>query len=527
MALVYRVFSPNVLYVRLMSLAFGVSTCGLVYVIGRELGGGVVGLASCFVAALYQQLVFYSIVPLKTSLSVFCLAACAALLLRLLREDGAGNRGARTAILESSALGVLAGLMIHVRGNYVALVPVLAVFAFLGPKSARLSWKRRAFALASFVLGLVLAVSPVAIRNYRAAGQVALTTAQTGRNLYFGNNPDNGTPYYQPVRFASSVPAEQAVQFVIEASRRAGKRLSQEEASAFWTREVVRRAEAQPAVFVERLSVKALALLNGFESSDHYHVGFLSRFVRIFELPFLELWLVLPFGLLGMIALGRRSRGHAALVFIFLTYGATLVASVVNARYRLPLVVILIPFAVSGTLHAVRAIAERRVGEAVALSACAVLFAAIELLPLPGVGDLSGYASTHASLLDARGDTAEALRMWEDASRMGGVYSKVANLYLSGKAAERGDMGAAFRWVEAIPDASFSASPKYALLGDLYQAQGDARAAIEAYEKSLSINSGQRRVRKELIRLYARTAPEKVAPARRELARIESFFGLE
>jgi len=527
MALLYEIFSPNVLYVRLMNIAFGVATCGLVYALGRDLFGKAVGLASCLVAALYQQLVFYSIVPLKTSLSVFCLAACAALLVRTLREDGAQNRGARAAILESSAIGAMAGLMIHVRGNFAALVPVLAVFAFLGPKSAPRPLGARLSVLAAFGLGFAIAVSPVVVRNAVVAGDVALTTAQKGRNLYFGNNPGNGTPYYQPVRFASSVPEEQAVQFVIEAGRRAGKRLSQGEASAFWTREVLRYAAQRPQEFLEGLGRKVLALLNRFESSDHYHVGFMSRFAHIFELPFIPLWLVLPFGLTGMLVFARRSRCHLALVVLAAAYGATLVAFVVNARYRLPLAAVLIPFAVAGAFHLGRAVAERRPGRAIAFSACAAILAAIEFLPLSGTGDLSGYASSHAALLNARGDTAGALRMWEEASRMGGVYSPVANLFLAGKAAEQGDMGAAFRWAEAIPDESFAASPKYALQGDLHVARGDARAAVAAYEKSLEINSGQRRIRKELIRLYARTAPEKVVPARRELARIESFFGTE
>jgi 4-amino-4-deoxy-L-arabinose transferase-like glycosyltransferase len=526
-ALVYKALSPDVLYVRLMNVAFGVATCALVYAIGRALGGAVVGLASCLVAALYQQLVFYSVVPLKESLSVFCMAGCCALLLGLQGADAASRKGARIALLVALALGAASGLMIHVRGSAAALAPVFAIFAFLGPTGAPRALRPRAGRAAAFALGLLVAASPVALRNYAAAGQLALTTAQTGRNLYFGNNPDNPTPYYRPARFASSVPEEQAVQFVVEASRRAGKRLTQEEASAFWSREVARFAAAHPAAFFEGLGLKALALVNRFESSDHYHVGFLSRFARVFRLPFLELWLVLPLGVAGMIALARRSRGHAALVAVAAVYGATLVLFVVNARYRLPLVVILIPFAAAGALHLARSISAKRLGAAAGFSACAALFAAVEFLPLPGVGDLSGYASTHALLLDARGERAEAIRTWEDSSRMGGAYSPVADLFLAGKAADRGDMREALRRAEAIPDTSFAAAAKHALLGDLYARTGDAPRAIAAYERSLEINSGQRRIRGELIRLYARTAPGKVEAARRELARIESFFGTE
>jgi hypothetical protein len=268
------------------------------------------------------------------------------------------------------------------------------------------------------------------------------------------------------------VPGEQAVQFVIEASRREGRRLGQEEASAFWTREVGRWAAAHPIAFLGKLGLKALALVNRFESSDHYHVGFLARSAPFFRLPFVELWLVLPLGLAGMIALARRSRGAAALAALAAAHGAALVAFYVNARYRLPLVAILIPFAAAGAVHFGRSIIGRRPGAAVAFAACAAAFAAIELLPLPGVGDLSGYASTHAALLDGRGDRAGAIRAWEEASRMGGAYSPIADLYLAGKAADRGDAEEALRRAGSIPDGSFAAAAKHALLGDLHLRAG-------------------------------------------------------
>jgi 4-amino-4-deoxy-L-arabinose transferase-like glycosyltransferase len=524
MALVYTLFGADVLYVRILNLVLGVASCALVYAVGRELAGRAVGLVACLAAALYQQLVFYSIVPLKESLSVFCTAACAALLLRLLREDRAVPGRPWAAALGAGLLGAIAGLSVNVRGVNAALVPVIAIFAVLGPRGPGRTRVQRALFAAAFAAGLALAVAPVAVRNYRASGQLALSTAQTGRNLYFGDDPDNPTPYYRPARFASSVPGEQAVQFAIEASRRAGRSLDQEESSAFWTREIAARAAAHPAAFLEKLGLKALALLNRFESSDHYHVGFLARFAPFFRLPFLELWLILPLGLAGMIALARRSRGHAALAALAATYAATLVLFAVNARYRLPLVVALIPFAAAGAFHLARAVAERRVGAAVAFAGTAALFGAIEFLPLPGAGDLSGYASTHALLLDGRGEREAAVRMWDEASRMRGAFSPIADLFLAGKAADRGDLREAFRRARSIPDASFAAAAKHALLGDLHQRAGDGRRAAAEYERSLAVNSGQRRIRGELIRLYARSAPEKVAREKRELARVESFF---
>ena len=187
-------------------------------------------------------------------------------------------------------------------------------------------------------------MSPFIVRNYLVAGESAPTPSQSGFNLYMCNN----LQYSYPLPFTSTSPAVMGIHFTIEASRRVGKKLSPREASRYWTNEVIKTAIEQPADFMWKKCKSTLVFFNWFEKGDHYHIGFVSDFVKFFKFPFLSLWLILPLGMAGMITDSFRSRNALILSLIFLIYASTLILFFTNVRVRLPLLAILIPFAVSG-----------------------------------------------------------------------------------------------------------------------------------------------------------------------------------
>jgi 4-amino-4-deoxy-L-arabinose transferase-like glycosyltransferase len=80
-AIIYKMFEPNASYIRILNLALGVLTCCFMFLVGKEMSDQRAGLLSALIAALYQPFIFYSIVPLKTSLAVLLFAACSHLFL--------------------------------------------------------------------------------------------------------------------------------------------------------------------------------------------------------------------------------------------------------------------------------------------------------------------------------------------------------------------------------------------------------------------------------------------------------------
>jgi 4-amino-4-deoxy-L-arabinose transferase-like glycosyltransferase len=514
-AVVYKVFSPNPLYIRILNLCLGIATCYVVYRIGWQLGNRRVGLVAGFVAALYKPFIFYSVVPMKTALSVFLFATTILCFLAVLRDPSR-----RKAL----SVGLVAGLLVNVRENAMVLIPVmLGMMLWAAYREHSLSATVGTLLL-SFLIGLTIAAGPFALRNYLVSGELVLTTHQAGFNLYLGNNLDNPDPYYRPVPFASSSPSTQGIQFTIEASRRVGHTLSSAEASSYWIHEVVQSALTHPAAFLWKLGEKALALLNRFEAGDHYNIDFMSRFATFFQLPLPELALILPLGLAGMATAGFASRQAFGTTVASIAYALTLILFFTNDRYRLPLLTLLIPFAVIGLANLRASIRQVGVKSLVIYAGVVGLFVIVEYLPVRATDDVTAYYNSHAHLLDKKGFEQEAMAYWEQSSSMNKPFSAFAHLELANKYFVKEDFARVSAYLDKIPEGSFVAAKKYELVGDLLARQGQVADAVAAYERSLAINAGSRRPRSQLIRIFEGIDPDRAQRERQALSEIESFY---
>jgi 4-amino-4-deoxy-L-arabinose transferase-like glycosyltransferase len=511
-ALIYKLFGPHASHLRILNLALGVLTCYLIFLVGKEMSERKVGLLSALMAALYQPFIFYSIVPLKTSLAVFLFAAGSYLFLVTLRKPSQ---------FYCFLLGIGSGLLINTRPNYLAVVP----FLFLA-----ILWKTRSsirglfrFPLL-FIAGISLAVSPFIISNFLSTGRATFLVSEFGYNLYIGNNPSNPSPYYRPVPFAEPSPFVQGIQFQVEASRRAGKKLSAEEASSFWVGEVVSEALSEPKAFLRSLRQKTVAIFNQFEAGDHYHIGFLSDHVRFFKWPLLTFGLIMPLGMAGMVTGVRRSGRLKALIMVFVLYCLSLVLTYTSTRVRLPLLTILIPFSALGISRIIWWCKQRDYKCILAYTITICFFAPIQFLPLAGTGDLSAYYNTHAIILESRGSSDEAVRYWKKSSEMNQAYSAFADLSLARKCFNQRNSERALHYLERIPDESFAAAQKYALMGRLFDRERDYEKAIAAYEKSLQINSGDLNAQKRFVELLDRVDPPRGHLERETLSYLSSFY---
>ncbi len=532
MALVYRLASPEIFYIRVMNAAFGVLTCGLIFLIGRRLWSPRVGLIGCLIACLYKPFIFYSVVPLKTALEFFLFSLTVYLFVATVARPGerapspARREGFGRQALGSGLVGAAAGLFINTRPQAMVILPVLTLFIPWHFYRTGYSARRVISVFGIFGAGLLLVLLPFTVRNLLVAGKFAITTSQAGFNLYLGNNLRNPDPYYRPVPFASASPFEQGIQFTIEASRRAGKRMSADDAQKYWIGEVVRQAQSQPLAFARKMGQKTLALFNRFEACDHYDIGFVSNFVKFFKLPFFSFWFVFPLGMAGLLMEKRGDGPSGTLKTVALLYALTLIVFFTNGRYRLLLFVILIPFAAAAAERIMDGLRKRNpAGLAVPL-ALVLLFGVLEFYPVRGAGDLTAYYNTHAIILESRGFLREAVLYRKDSSAMNGAFSVFSDLVLAHASLRRGNREEGMAYLNRISGDSFAAAGKYELLGDLMIHEGRKESAIEAYEKSLSVNYGQRTVRRKLILLYRQVNPSLAAREEETLRYVSSFYDL-
>jgi len=177
-----------------------------------------------------------------------------------------------------------------------------------------------------------------------------------------------------------------------------------------------------------------------------------------------------------------------------------------------------------GTSHLLSFIKNRQFKKAGLYSAIAIAFFIIEFLPVRGTGDMSAYYNTHAIILNSKGLENEAIQYWERSSQMNKSFSAFANISLAGKYFRKGDIQKAVYYLDKIPDNSFAAAAKYEMIGDMMMHQKQIKKAISAYERSLDINSGRRRTRLKLVRIYRRIDKKRALQEYKELKYISSFY---
>lgn len=378
----YAIVGESLHAARIAHCCLWAATIVLVGLIARRLFGRTAGFVAAGLVAVHGPGLIFPSLILKENLFLAVLAALALLVVR--SRSLAGNR-ARIAWL---AIGILGGLGALLRGNVLVLLPVLAAWPILRRWFQR---ERVAPALAhaaAFVLGVACVLGPVAWRNAHVGGAFVLTTSGAGTNVYGGNNAEN--PYGRATEFSfvRGIPEFEAGDWKHEAERRAGRELQPNEVSSFWMGEALRSMRKDPLLHARILWSKLRLSLGRYEVPDNHMLDWDARYVAITRLPWPDFGVTGALGLAGVLAwtvlaLARRrapagcAGGATEVAILFALYLGTIVLTVTSDRARLPLLVLLAPFAAFTCVQGVAWIRERRrfelavLGAALAVALCA------------------------------------------------------------------------------------------------------------------------------------------------------------
>ncbi|MGC3968000.1 MAG: tetratricopeptide repeat protein [Pirellulales bacterium] len=246
-------------------------------------------------------------------------------------------------------LGVVLGILSLSRENSLAWAGVVVVALWTAQSAATMSGRARNVGL--FLLGLVVALAPAAIRNRVVGGEWHLTTSQFGTNFYIGNNSDADGMYRSLIagRGQAKYEREDAVAL---AEREVGRKLTPREVSQYWFARSKIWMREHPADFLRLLGRKTRLTFNNVEigdTEDQYAFAEASSELR-------RLTQLLPFGLIaalaavGIFATRGRTRELWVLYALATVYAASVIAFYVFSRYRFPLVVLMLPSAAAGVI---------------------------------------------------------------------------------------------------------------------------------------------------------------------------------
>jgi len=459
---IYRVAGPDIFTVRIVQAVVGSLSCGMLFVVGSLAFRRSVGIAAGFAGALYGTLVYFDAQLLIPVLIVFLDLVLIALLIR------AHDRERRGWWL---AAGVALGLSAIARPNILLLAPFLVLWRFA---VARPAWRKALGQSVLLALGALLPVLPVTLRNWFAGDEFSLIATQGGVNWYIGNNEHSdgmsAVLRGDPADWWGCYDAQ-----VERAEAAAGRELTGTEVSRYYADRTREFFAEKPGQAFGLLGKKLLYFWSHWEINNTEDIGQVTaEFTPIARFLPVNFWIVGPLGLLGLaLVIGRHPGRLFPLWGFVLIYMVSVVAFFVTARYRVPVVnvlVILSAFSVHWLIATARARRWAPLGfAAVGLAAALAL---VSRKP-PGIDDqhFQGYRTTGLQYV-IDGEFERGAEMLERAVEAGQAqnYPLKAKLYF--------------------------------YLGFAKERQGDLDGALRAYETGAAINARFPGLRDALARVY-------------------------
>jgi tetratricopeptide (TPR) repeat protein len=329
----YAVFGRDLFVVRLCQAIVGALSCATLGLAAERLFSRRAGLVAGVGLAIYAPAIFFDALIQKTVLDVFFV--CLALLILSRLVDSPNRVGVWVL------LGVVLGALCLTREN--ALVFVVVILAWITIT------RRRAIEAAALVLGCALVLMPVAARNYAVGGGLYVTTSQLGPNFYIGNNPRSDGTYMslRPGRGAPEYERQDATEL---AEHALGRRVTPSEVSSYWSGRAVDFIAAQPVAWAALVGRKLVLLWNADEMLDTESQESHAEWSTMLSVGgwFGHFGLIVPLAFLGVVATWRERRRLWLFYAMTIAYALSVIAFYVFARYRFPLVPLLMLFAAAG-----------------------------------------------------------------------------------------------------------------------------------------------------------------------------------
>jgi len=506
LALIYTAFGHSYWAVYLGQLALAMIFLLLVYDTTRRLFDRRAAVAAAAIAALYKPLIFYESQIEKTSLAVFLTALFLWLLVRSLHTRPASVGHRALPFLWPLATGLALGLAALTRANSLLFAPLLPLALALNPQAR--NRRLRIGAAASSLLGVLVVIAPVSIRNSILAREFVLTTTQAGQNLYIGNSQYNTTGQYQAPPWVRPNPDFEQPDFAEYANKTAGRTLSYSGVSRFYTRSAWSWATSHLRDFARLIWRKSVLYFNNFEVPDNQDLYFFSRYSWVLRLPLLSFGLVFALGLAAMILLARGLAPLSLVVFYF-GYAASVIVFFVFSRYRLPALPALFPFAgamlpcLADSVGLRQSPRARRPAFPARLAgglAIVVVVFALTLYPVHhGAGKTEAAQSlvNLGSLYYHEGDTVRAVATFEEALRTRPGHAE-ASRNLGILLLARGNVDRAFQLLSDASRAEPSNPTTHLFLGRIHIRRGQTESAFTEFGKAVGLAPGRVEFRFEL-----------------------------
>ena len=410
LAIIYSVFGHSLIIVMLIQIILGSASCVLIAKAGESFFSKPAGMLSGFFLAIYPPAIFFDCMIQKESLALFFMAFILFIL---------GKTTDRVNIRRMFLLGAALGLLCLLRENALILMPIIPVWLFI--QFGRNQKKRDLIIwIASFILGMVIILLPVGVRNRVVGNEFVLTTTNFGFNFYIGNNREAAGTYVPVVQGHGDWKFERQ-DAADAAEKAAGHKLNPSEVSRYWLQKAISEIKSDPVSWIRLIFKKWLLVWNFVEIGDaesiyaHEDWSFILRSLGYL----LHFGVICPLAILGLYLTKEEFKKTWHLFLILTSYAASISLFFVFARFRHPMTVIIILYAAAGLVCSVDFIQKKKFVK-VFIGLCLLIISGVivnwKMLPRENFSSDTYY--NIGTSLEQQGNIDESLRYYQTALRL-------------------------------------------------------------------------------------------------------------
>lgn len=353
-AAVYRLLQHDAYTLLLVQILIGSVSALLMFLFTRAVFGFPTAAISIVIYLGYWPITYFECERLIPVLLIF-LDLC--LLLALI------NAGRKRKAMHWGIAGIFLGLSSIARPNILIVIPFIIIWII---KRTRKSSKTLLHTV--FFLGAIAAVIlPVTLRNIMMGNDLVLISSQGGVNFYIGNNPEsNGVRAVVPGTRADWWGGFNDTNNIAEESL--GRKLRPSEISRYWYKRGISFIVKDPSKALKLYLRKAILLFSNGEISNNTQIYFQRMRSRTLSALVVNFSVILSFSVLGLFLFVKRKRcinnsinSNEALLpyYLALPYAFSVLLFIITSRYRIPIVIFLIPGCAYGILCLVKLLQRR------------------------------------------------------------------------------------------------------------------------------------------------------------------------
>lgn len=345
---IYYIFGHSLLAARIFGMIIGLASVYATYSIASGLFSKRTAFIAAGLHALYPIIIYFESELLVDMLFTFLVQVSIIILFKALEN---------TRLKWFIYCGLIIGLAAVTRPVILAMIPIYLVWIFISAGG----YKRAGLAGLFFLVSIAAIIAPVTVRNYFIANDQVLIASSGGINFYLGNNDSaDGLSAAMPPPLGSSWEIRD-IKFIAE--EETGHKLTSSQLSDFWRDKALAWIIENPSHFINLYLKKIYFCLNNSEISNNRNLALFFDDIPVLKLVPLNYGLVISLAFMGIFFLltqAPRNSHHIFLILFLLIYLLVISMFFINARFRLPIIPILIILGSFSIDNIIRLISEKR-----------------------------------------------------------------------------------------------------------------------------------------------------------------------